>query len=348
MIQYVGLDVSQKTTSVCVVDGGGARLWRGQCLSSPEQIEAVIRQNAGAEARIGIETGPMTTWLVHELRRSGLDVVCLDARHARAALKMQLNKTDANDAEGLAQIMRTGWFRAVHVKSFETHRARALLGTRAQLVGMTTRLSNHIRGVLKTFGLLPGAMRGLSFDRRVETRLEGRPDVAPVVQPILDAWRQLRVQIAAFDKAVRDIVKASPTCRLLMTVPGVGALTGRAYVSTVENPDRFKQSRAVGAHCGLTPRQYQSGQIDRSSGISQCGDILTRTLLYKAAGVILTRLTRARRLKDWAEAIAKRSSNGKARVALARKLAVILHGVWRSGGLTNCSQDIRNSPPSGP
>jgi len=227
--------------------------------------------------------------------------------------------------------MRTGWFRSVHVKSFETHRARALLGARAQLVGMTTRLSNHIRGVLKTFGLLPGAMRGLPFDRRVEALLEGRPEIAPVVQPMLAAWRQLRVQIAAFDKAVRDIVKTSPTCKLLMTVPGIGALTGLAYVSTVEDPDRFKHSRAVGAHCGLTPRQYQSGEIDRSGGISRCGDILTRTLLYEAAGVILTRLKRACGLKEWAEAIAKRSGHGKARVALARKLAVILHSIWRSG-----------------
>jgi transposase len=331
MMRFVGLDVSQKTTAVCVVDKDGARLWRGQCRSTPDHIEAVVRQHIEGDARLGIETGPMTTWLVHELRARGLDVVCLDARHARAALKMQLNKTDANDAEGLAQIMRTGWFRAVHVKSFETHRARALLGARAQLVGMTTRLSNHIRGVLKTFGLLPGAMRGLPFDRRVEALLEERPDVAPVVLPMLGAWRQLRVQIAAFDKAVRELVRASPTCRLLMTVPGIGALTGLAYVSTVEDPNRFKQSRAVGAHCGLTPRQYQSGQMDRSGRISRCGDILTRTMLYEAAGVILTRLKRACDLKDWAEAIAKRAGHGKARVALARKLAVILHSIWRSG-----------------
>lgn len=197
----------------------------------------------------------MTTWLVHELRSRGLGVECLDARHARSALKMQLNKTDQNDAEGLAQIMRTGWFRSVHVKSYETHRVRALLGARAQLVGMTTRLSNHIRGVLKRFGLLPGSIRGLPFDRRVEALLEGRSDVAAVVQPMLTAWRQIRVQIAAFDKSVRGVVKADRACKLLMTVPGIGALTGLAYVSTVEDPGRFKQSRAVGAHCGLTPRQ---------------------------------------------------------------------------------------------
>jgi transposase len=181
----------------------------------------------------------MTPWLVHELRGLGLEVVCLDARHARAALKMQINKTDQNDAEGLAQIMRTGWYRSVHVKSFEAHRARALLGARAQLVGMTTRLSNHIRGVLKTFGLLPGAMRGLSFDRRVEALLVDRADVAPIVRPMLAAWRHLREQIAAFDKAVRTLVRFSPVCRLLMSVPGIGALSVLAYVSTVEDPARF-------------------------------------------------------------------------------------------------------------
>jgi transposase len=164
----------------------------------------------------------MTPWLVHELRGRKLDVVCLDARHARAALKMQINKTDQNDAEGLAQIMRTGWYRAVHVKSYESHQARALLGARAQLVGMTTRLSNHIRGVLKVFGLLPGAMRGLPFDRRVEALLSEREDLVPVVRPMLAAWRGLREQIAAFDKAVRALARASPTCRLLMSVPGIG------------------------------------------------------------------------------------------------------------------------------
>jgi transposase len=148
---------------------------------------------------------------------------------------------------------------------------------------------------------------------------------------MLAAWRQIRVQIAAFDKAVRVEVKANSVCRLLMTVPGIGALTGLAYVSTIEDPDRFRRSRAVGAHCGLTPRQYQSGQIDRSGHISRCGDILTRTLLYEAAGVILTRLKRSCGLKDWADAIAKRAGNGKARVALARKLSVILHSIWRSG-----------------
>lgn len=331
MTHFVGLDISQKMTTICVVDASGSTIWRGVCVSEPEPIENAVRRHAGSDARLGIETGAMTPWLVHELRLRKLDVVCLDARHARAALKMQINKTDQNDAEGLAQIVRTGWYCSVHVKSLDAHRARSLLGARAQLVGMATRLSNHIRGVLKTFGVLPGGVRGIRFDRRVEALLIERPDLAPIFGPMLATWRQLREQIKAFDKAVRTLVRASAECRLLMSVPGVGPLTVLAYVSTVEDPARFKSSRSVGAHLGLTPRQYQSGEIDRSGRISKCGDVLTRTLMYEAAVVILTRVKRPSHLKEWALVIARKSGPGKARVALARKLSVILHSIWRSG-----------------
>ena len=331
MSHYVGLDVSQKMTAICVVDSSGRRVWRGQCTTDPEHIRRTVVRYGGEDARIGLETGPMTPWLVHELRGLGLDITCLDARHARAALRMQINKTDQNDAEGLAQIMRTGWYRSVHVKSLDAHRARALLGARAQLVGMTTRLSNHIRGVLKTFGILPGAMRGLPFDRRVETLIVDRSDIAPIIQPMLVAWRQMRQQIGIFGKAIRALVKSDPTCRHLMTVPGIGVLSVLAFVSTVEDPRRFSSSRSVGAHLGLTPRQYQSGEMDRAGRISKCGDTLARTLMYEAAVVLMTRVKRASGLKDWAEAIAKRSGVGKARVALARKLSVILHSMWCSG-----------------
>jgi transposase len=331
MAHSVGLDVSQKTTAICVVDSAGKTIWRGVCASVPDQIEAKVRRHAGDNARVGVETGAMTPWLVHELRGRGLEVICLDARHARAALKMQINKTDQNDAEGLAQIVRTGWYRSVHVKSLDAHRARALLGARAQLVGMTTRVSNHIRGILKTFGVLPGGVRGIRFDRRVEAQIVERPDLEVIIAPMLATWRQLRQQIAAFDKIIRALVCKNPQCRLLMSVPGIGPLTVLAYVSAVEDPARFGNSRAVGAHLGLTPRQYQSGEINRSGRISRCGDGLARTMMYEAAVVILTRVKRPSSLKDWALAIAHRSGFGKARVALARKLSVILHTIWRSG-----------------
>ena len=198
-----------------------------------------------------------------------LNVICIDARHAKAALSIQLNKNDRNDAEGGAPIMRTGWYRPVHVKSFDAHRVRALLGARLQLVSIATRLSNHIRGILKTFGLLPGAVRGKPFAERVKTLVEGRPDVAPIILPMLAVWSKLREQIAAFERAIRLEVKESRVCRLLMSAPGIGPVTVLAYVSAIEEPNRFSRSRAVGAHLGLTPRQYQSGETDRSGQISK-------------------------------------------------------------------------------
>jgi Transposase IS116/IS110/IS902 family len=168
-------------------------------------------------------------------------------------------------------------------------------------------------------------MRGLPFDRKVEALLLDRPDVALIVRPMLVAWRQLREQVVAFDKSIRALVRSNSACRLLMSVPGVGVLSALVYVSTVEDPARFVRSRSGGAHLGLTPRQYQSGEVDRSGRISKCG--------------VLTRLKRASSLKDWTQAISKRSGAGKARVALARKLSVILHSIWRSGPRTQAPLD---------
>ena len=205
----------------------------------------------------------MTPCLVHWLRAAGVDVDCLDAKRVKVALQMRANKTDQNDAEGLAQVVRTGWYRPVHVKSLESHEARSLLGARAQLVGMTTKLSNMIRGVINTFGQLPGTGRGQRFDRSVEDLIEDLPEVAAIVRPLLTTWRKLREQIGLFDRAVLKVVKADRTCRLLMTVPRIGALSSLVYVSTSEDPARFYRWRAVGAHLGLTPRRYRSGEIDR-------------------------------------------------------------------------------------
>ena len=246
MPHSVGLDVSQKTTAICVVKTEGRRVWRGTAPTDPGQISLLIIRHAGADAKLSVETGAMTPWLVHGLRAAGLDVAVLDARRVKAALQVKLNKIDQNDAEGLAQVVRTGWYRPVHVKSLDAHLARFLLGARAQLVGMRTRLSNMVRSVLKTFALLPGANRGLRFDRRVEAMIEDKPDVALIVRPLLATWRQLREQIAVFEAVVQRLVRADTTCSLLTTVPGIGILSALAFVSTIEDPARFSCSRAVG------------------------------------------------------------------------------------------------------
>ena len=328
MTQFVGLDVSQKMTAICVVDNAGRRVWRGQCPTAPEQIAAMVRQHAGDDARIGIETGAMTPWLVHELRALGFEVICLDARHARAALKMQINKTDQNDAEGLAQIVRTGWFREVAVKSMDAHKLRMLLVARSLLVGQRQSLANTIRGLMKTFGLVvPRGCKGL-FAPRVREAGEGNAELMAIIEPLLAAWQSLREQIAVFDRQMGARAKSDSVARRLMTVSGVGVVVALAYAAVIDDPARFKHSSSVGAYLGLTPRRYQSGDVDVTGHISRCGDGLLRSYLFEAATVLLQRYSRASELKAWGLALAKRIGMRRAKVAVARRLAVIMHRMW--------------------
>jgi len=279
MGQYVGLDVAMKETVVCVVDEAGKVVWRGRCASHPVEIAQVIRRRAPNLVRVGLETGALTTWLWHGLTEAGLPVVCLDARHAKAALSMTINTTDENDAEGLAQIVRTGWFRNVRVKSWTAMFVRSLLGARAQLVGIATDLANQIRGVMTTFGLILRKGGGRVFETAVRRRLAERPGLETIVLPLLEAWRVVRARAAALDRHVRAVARREATCQLLMTAPGIGAVTAVAFVAAVEDPAAFKNSRAVGAWLGLTQSRYQSGETDIAGRISKRGDGLVRTYL---------------------------------------------------------------------
>ena len=331
MQQYVGLDVSQKVTSVCVVDEGGRKLWTGKCLSTPEALAAAIRERAPQAERVGIETGPLCVWHFHGLKALGIPVICIDARHAKAALAMQVNKTDDNDAEGLAQIMRTGWFRAVHVKSFDAQLLRSLLQSRLQLVNMRRDTSNQVRGALKVFGIVLPSGRLSTFDSLARENIGSRTELSAFIEPLLAAWKSLGEQVAILDKRLRQIAKDHTVVRRLMSVPGVGVLIGLAYVATIDDPQRFAKSRNVGAHLGLAPRRFQSGEVDRQGSISKSGDSLMRHYLYEAAGVLLTRTHRWCTLKAWGVRLAKRIGTSKAKIAVARKLAIILHRMWRTG-----------------
>jgi transposase len=330
MEQYVGLDVSLEQTSVCVVDGGGKVIWQGKCASTPEAIAATIRAKAPAVVRIGLESGPLSSWHWHELRKLGLPVVCLDARHAKAALALQLNKSDRNDARGLAQIVRTGWYREVAVKSVDSQLVRSMLTTRAQLVRMRVDLANQIRGVLKPFGLIAGKGGGQPFAERVRTLVAGGP-LQEVAEALLSAWRAIGEQIAALSRRLVAVARRDEAVRRLMTAPGVGTLVALTYVSVVDDPERFARSSSVGAYVGLTPRRYQSGEEDHTGHISRCGDKLLRTYLFEAAGIILHRVSRWSTLKAWGTRLARRIGTKKATVAVARKLSVILHRMLRDG-----------------
>jgi transposase len=332
MQKFIGLDVSQKLTHICVVDLEGKVLWRGSCPSTPEDIAMTVRAHGCDAVRIGLETGPLSTWLWHALRKMGLPIVCLDARHAKAALSMQVNKSDRNDAFGLAQIVRTGWYREVGVKSIESHQVRAVLGARAQLVGMRTDLRNQIRGLLKVFGIVLERHGDKSFEDRVKEVARATPDILGTsLRSLLAILKATCTQLELLDRLAVSQAKANPMARHLMSIPGIGAVTAIAFVTAVEDPGRFRKSRSVGAYFGLTPRRYQSGEVDTSGRISRWGDPLVRAYLFEAATALLTTCKKWSALKAWGLRIAKRSGMNKARIAVARKLAVIMHQMWTTG-----------------
>lgn len=331
MDEYVGLDVSMEETSVCVMTATGEIIWEGRVATEPDALVGVLHRRAPRAVKVGLETGPLSTWLWHALRDAAVPVVCLDARHAQAALSMRINKTDRNDAAGLAQLVRMGWYREVKVKRLAAHADGALLASRALLVRQRCELENQIRGLLKNFGLKVKATKGRAFGQSVASLSAKRPVVHQVVMALLAVWSSLRHEIAVLSRQVEQQATDDPVCRRLMTMGGVGKLTALAYRTAIDDPCRFRHSASVGAYLGLTPRRYASGEIDRMGRISRCGDALVRSYLYEAANIMLTRTRATSPLRSWGMKLAKRLGFKKARVALARKMAVVLHRMWRDG-----------------
>ena len=337
MDHYVGLDVSLRQTAVCVVDQTGKVMREGMVASDPDVIAEFIAKHAPHAARIGLETGATSTWLWTELKKKELPVICIDARHAKAALKMQINKSDRNDAVGIARIMQCGWYKEVRVKDLDSHAIKAFLVSRALLVRMKRDLENQIRGLLKNLGLVIGRAKMTTFLARATELIADKPALVAAVEPLLKVREALERQIDDLDRKVMAMARREPVVRRLMTVPGVGPITALCYFATIDDPSRFKQSRNVGAYLGLTTRRYASGEIDRTGRISKCGDAMMRSYLYEAANVLLTRVAKWSALKAWGMRVAKRSSLAKAKVAVARKLAVILHRMWVNGTEFNWS-----------
>jgi transposase len=331
MAQYVGLDVSQKETAVCVVDEDGKVQWAGKVASDPGALAMIIRKHAPEAKRVGFETGAMASWLWHELKRVGLPVVCVDARHAHAALSVRMNKSDPNDARGLAELIRVGWYREVRVKSDECQASRSLLVARARLVSIRRDLENQVRSLLKENGLLFPRAIGNAFRIQVQQLLENGHALQSIVGCLLTVHQQVDEQQGILDKQVRMLAKADETTRRLMSVPGVGVVTALTFRNTIDDPTRFRSSQTVGAYLGLTPRRKQSGEQDYNGRISKWGDRLLRTYLFEAASVLLHRTQRWCSLKAWGTRLMKRVGAKKAKVAVARKIAVILHCIWTDG-----------------
>jgi transposase len=331
MEHYAGLDVSIKETSVCVIDGTGRMVREVKVPTEPEAILAVLADEAFSIKRIGLEAGPLSQWLYGELAEAGLPMICVETRHMRAALSAQVNKSDRNDARGIAHMMRVGLYRPVHVKTLASQKRRMLLTSRQLLQAKARDIENDLRGTLRNFGLKVGIIGAVKFEARIRELVANHPDLATIVDPLLIARRVLREQLGVLHRHLLAVVRHDEVCRRLMTMPGVGPVVALTFRATVDVPARFTNSKTVGAIFGLTPRRHQSGEIDRMGGISKCGDAMMRTVLFEAAQAMLTRTIKWSWLKAWGMKIARHRGMKRAVVAVARRMAVVMHRMWVDG-----------------
>jgi transposase len=331
MDHFAGLDVSVKETSVCIVDETGRLVREVKVASEPEALLPLLKNGAYHFKRIGLEAGPLSQWLYSALGEAGLPVICVETRHMRAVLQAQINKTDRNDARGIAQMMRAGLYRPVHVKTLRSQKLRMLLTHRKLLQSKAIAIDNDLRGTLRNFGLKVGIVGAARFEARIRELVKNLPDLAVLTEPLLIVRQVLREQMAVLHRRLLAIVRDDEVCRRLMTIPGVGPVVALTFRATIDVPARFRNSRAVGAVLGLTPCKHQSGESERTGGISKCGDEMMRVMLYEAAQILLTRSARWSWLKAWAMQIARRRGLKKAIVALARRLAVVMHRIWVNG-----------------
>jgi transposase len=338
MKYYCGLDVSLNNTAACVVNQDGTIIREGEVLSEPAAIDQWLKKLGLPMERVGLEAGGLSSWLCHELLAARWPVICIETRHAKAAMGAQQVKTDRNDARGLAHIMRTGWYKEVHVKSQESQELRMLLNNRRFLLDKRLATDNEIRGSLRTFGLKLGKVTPKTYEPRIRELVGDNKKFQDCIFPMLEVRRVLIEQYQKLHKLVLDYVKEDQVCQLFITAPGIGPMTSLAFKTFVDRPERFKKSKAVGAALGMTPRKYASGEVDYDGHITKCGDAFVRMHLYEAAKVLLSRSGEPSDLKSWGLRLAKRSSKKKACVAVARRLAVILHAMWRDGTVFQSTQ----------
>ncbi len=331
MKHYAGLDVSLEETAVAIVDETGRTVCEAKVASEIEAIDAWLRRAGLAIARLGLEAGPLSSWLYAGLKQGGWPAICIETRRFRAVTRAMPVKSDRKDAEAIAQVMRTGWYRAVHVKSLASQQLRMLLRHRNILQAKRHDLENELRGTLKAFGLKLGKTGQAHFAKRVSELVAGEAWLERLVRPMLAARAALLKSFGELHAMVLQIVKRDRVCRQLMTIPGIGAVNALAFKTGVDDPTRFRHSADVGPHFGLTPRRYQSGETECVGSISKCGDAMVRSLLFEAAMALLHRVKAASALKRWARALAKKVGTRKAAVALARRLAVIMHRMWLDG-----------------
>jgi len=332
MTYYAGIDVSLESASVCVIDAAGKTIREGKVASEPEALADWLKATGVSLERVGLEAGPLSQWLHVGLRQAGIAAELLETRHVRRAFEIMPVKTDRKDAHGIADLMRMGWFRPVHCKSIDAQETRAMLTARKLVQKQVFEVESSLRGILRGFGLKVGKTTPVKFEGRVKELVAGNPSLERTADSLLATRAVLRREFNGFERQLRGMARNDTRARLLMSTPGVGTIVALTYAAAIDDPSRFTSSKTAGAHFGLTPKRYQSGQIDYSGRISKLGDASVRAALYEAAHVILTKpLKGCTALKSWAMRIARRAGMSKAKVALARKLAVIMHRMLANG-----------------
>jgi transposase len=332
MSLFAGLDVGGKRTAVCVVDDAGKIVWQGMVDTHPEMMASALQRFRGKLAKVGLESGPFTPHLHRSLAAQDFPMVCMDARRTADAIKSRRIKTDKNDAQALAEMLRAGWFTAVHVKTADSHRIKTLLGARDQLVKVKRSLGNQVRGLLRPFGIrLPSRVGTKKFAEAAHQATQNDAIMHASIKALLEALVSIDAQVGRLDAELRELAGHSEVAWRLMSVPGIGPVTAMAYIAAIEDPNRFKRTRDIGAYLGLTAKRYQSGETDVRLGISKQGDSMARHYLYEAANVLLTTVKKRFALRSWGLQLMKKVGPKRARVAVARKLAVLMGRMWKDG-----------------
>jgi transposase len=327
---FVGLDVSLEKTAICMLNEHGKIVKETQIASEPEVLARWIGEHPGSIAAVGLEAGPLSQWLHRGLSAAGLHVVLMETRQVKGALKAMPIKTDRRDAEGIARLLHLGWFRPVHCKSVSSQEVRALLSARKAVQQGMIALEMSLRGLLRNFGLKVGAISRGRFEHRIRELATGNAMLDAATGPMLRARAALRHELAGLERHVRGLAQEDEVCRRLMSMPGIGAVVALTFRSAVDDPARFSSSKKVGPWAGLTPSRNQSGERDVSGRITKAGDAGLRRALCQAATVMMNRGP-STWLRTWATQVARRRGRKCAMVALARRIAVVLHRMWRDG-----------------
>ncbi|UWQ77068.1 IS110 family transposase [Leisingera sp. M658] len=327
---FIGFDVSLASTAICVLSSCGKVVKEANAASEPEALTAFLHDLAGNVEAEGLEAGPLSQWLHMHLTAAGFAVVLMETRHVKSALKAMPVKTDRRDAFGIARLLQMGWFRPVHCKSVSAQKMRAVLTTRKAILNAAIKLEQSTRGILRNFGLKMGQVTKTRFETRVRKLANGNPMLEAAVAPILRLRVELRDELADLERLLRDMARHDTVCRLMMTMPGVGAIVALTVRSAIDDPARFRSSKDAGPWVGLTPRRDQSEERDISGHITRAGGEALRTALFQAATTML-RCGRRNWLGAWALRVAARHGQKRATTALARRIGVVLHRLWCDG-----------------